>query len=558
MTGKKRILRFIYILLILPLLLNLPAMAAKDAEFTLTIDSLKLQMGVSTNLVLNLVNAQNAKVTEIKGLENFDVLSSSQSTSTQIYNGDLTFRKEMYYTIMPKQTGTFTLQATVEYNGGTYQTNVLTIEVSEAADNSGEEAEDLFLKTTISSTELVPGQKAVLTYELYSRYNIEDYGFLDSITLDGFITADIPQNQLKAGYVYIGGKKYVKYEARQIVLSAVKPGSFTIPAFNFQVYVSTGSFFSGSKAIYLKTDPLELTVKPLPSPPADFSGVIGKLDLDSGYSRLEVNYGDSITLHVTASGDCNLDPLTKILSNGVNGFSVYETQKSAEEGVENYQYHARKEFEIILVPETNGEIKIDPVLITYYNPETNTYEKAEIPGTTITVHGEAPAEQGPAQAGTGSVETVRIEQISYNNNTANGEYLTIQLNKRSLVTALWISGGILALGIAAFVLLLWNKRRSKALDDFYKKIRKSGDPNEIYNLFNAMVKSVFGVSLKADTRDTISSRLSAYGLDAQVLEIQDLLEGRKSKATVEEAKNKIRQLLKKFRKRNSETKLTSV
>ena len=339
----------------------------------------------------------------------------------------------------------------------------------------------------------------------------------------------------------------MKYEAK-IVLSAMKPGSFTIPAYNFQVNVSTGNFFSSSKPVYLKTDPLELTVKPLPDPPADFSGVIGKLNLESGYSRLEVNYGDSITLQVTASGDCNLDSLTKIFSSGVNGFSVYETQKSADESVENNQYHARKEFDIILVPESNGEIKIDPVFITYYNPETNTYEKAVIPGTTITVHGEAPAVQGPTQAGTGSVETVRIEQVSYNNNTAGGEYLTIQLKKSSLVTALWISGGILVLGITAFMVLLWSKRRSKALDDFYKKIRKSGDPNEIYNLFNTMVKSVFGVSLKADTRDTVSSRLSAYGLDAQILEIQDLLEGRKSKATLEEAKNKIRQLLKKFRK----------
>ena len=39
----------------------------KDAEFTLTIDSLNLQMGISGNLVLSLVNAQNAGVTEIKG-----------------------------------------------------------------------------------------------------------------------------------------------------------------------------------------------------------------------------------------------------------------------------------------------------------------------------------------------------------------------------------------------------------------------------------------------------------------------------------------------------------
>ncbi|NLO40062.1 MAG: protein BatD [Ruminiclostridium sp.] len=542
MTGKKRRMGWICIILILPFMLNLTAGAAtaKDAEFTLTIDSLNLQMGISGNLVLSLVNAQNAKVTEIKGLDSFDVLSSSQSTSTQIINGDMTNKKELFYIIMPKQTGQFALQAAIEHNGQTYLTNELTVNVSESAGSSEEEAEDLFIKTVISQTKLVPGQKAVLTYELYSRYNIENFGFLDSITLDGFIASDTPEDQLQAGYVYINGNKYVKYEARQLVISALKPGTFTLPAYNFQVNVSTGDFFSSSKPVYLQTDPLELTVNPLPNQPADFSGVIGKLNLDSGYSRQELNYGDSITLRVTASGSCNLDSLNTIFKDGVPGFSVYETQKSTQEGVESNQYHARKEFEIILVPETNGEIKIDPVYISYYNSETGAYENAEIPGETIMVHGNAPAVQDPAQAGSNSIETVRIEQVQYN--TESGEYLTIQLKKENLVIALWAFGGIFALGLAAFLFILWQKRRSSEVDQLYRNIKKSDDHNEIYNLFNAMIKACFHISLKADTRDTIRSRLSAHGLDGLVLEIQDSLEGKKSKDDIGEIKSSIKRV----------------
>ena len=542
MTGKKRRMGWICIILILPFMLNLTAGAAtaKDAEFTLTIDSLNLQMGISANLVISIVNVQNAKVTEIKGLDSFDVLSSSQSTSTQIINGDMTNKKELFYIIMPKQAGQFTLQATIEHNGQAYLTNELTVNVSESAGNSEEEAEDLFVKTVISQTKLVPGQKAVLTYELYSRYNIENFGFLDSIALDGFIVSDTPEDQLQAGYVYINGNKYVKYEARQLVISALKPGTFTLPAYNFQVNVSTGDFFSSSKPVYLQTDPLELTVNPLPNQPADFSGVIGKLNLDSGYSRQELNYGDSITLRVTASGSCNLDSLNTIFKDGVPGFSVYETQKSTQEGVESNQYHARKEFEIILVPETNGEIKIDPVYISYYNSETGAYENAEIPGETIIDHGNAPAVQDPAQAGCNSIESVRIEQVRYD--TANGEYLTIQLKKENLTIALCAFGGVFALGLAAFLFILWQKGRSSEVDHLYRKIKKSDDHNEIYNLFNAMIKACFHISLKADTRDTICSRLYAHGLDGLVLEIQDSLEGKKSKDNIGEIKSSIRKV----------------
>lgn len=546
MTGKKRRIRFAYILFSLIFIINLSlgAAFAQDAEFLLTIDSLNLQTNASTNLVVSLVNAQKASVTEITGLENFDVLSTGQSTSTQIINGDISNRKDLRYVIIPKQTGTFTLQAKVEYNGQTYLTNALQVTVSESA--SGEETENLFIKPVLSDGEMYLGQKAVLTYELYSRYNIENFGFLDNIAIDGFICADIPEDQLQAGYVYLNGNKYVMYETRQLLLSPMKAGTYTIPSFSFQVNVSTGDFFSSSKPVYLKTEPLELTVKPLPSPPADFSGVVGKLNVDAAYSRQQLNYGDSLTLRITASGSCNLDPLTRIFTGDVDGFAVYETQKNMEDGVENNQYHSKKEFEIILVPETTGDLSIPPVFLTFFNPETDAYERVEIPGTTITVLGEAPAAQAPAQTGYTPVETVRIEQVSYN--TRDGEYLTLQLKKETFIAVLLVIGMLLILALAAILFLRWRRKQNNTLYKLYQQIQRSGDRNEIYNLFSAMMKDCFNISLKASTRDAISARLSDCGFSREILDIRDVLETRPSDADMGELKNRITEIYKKLKR----------
>lgn len=546
MTGKKRRIRFAYILFSLIFIINLSlgAAFAQDAEFLLTIDSLNLQTNASTNLVVSLVNAQKASVTEITGLENFDVLSTGQSTSTQIINGDISNRKDLRYVIIPKQTGTFTLQAKVEYNGQTYLTNALQVTVSEST--SGEETENLFIKPVLSDGEMYLGQKAVLTYELYSRYNIENFGFLDNIAIDGFICADIPEDQLQAGYVYLNGNKYVMYETRQLLLSPMKAGTYTIPSFSFQVNVSTGDFFSSSKPVYLKTEPLELTVKPLPSPPADFSGVVGKLNVDAAYSRQQLNYGDSLTLRITASGSCNLDPLTRIFTGDVDGFAVYETQKNMEDGVENNQYHSKKEFEIILVPKTTGDLRIPPVFLTFFNPETDAYEKVEIPGTTITVLGEAPAAQAPAQTGYTPVETVRIEQVSYN--TRDGEYLTLQLKKETFIAVLLVIGMLLILALAAILFLRWRRKQNNTLYKLYQQIQRSGDRNEIYNLFSAMMKDCFNISLKASTRDAISARLSDCGFSREILDIRDVLETRSSDADMGELKNRITEIYKKLKR----------
>lgn len=553
MTGKKTGKRVLIslICIIIMLLYTQLLVLANEPEFILSIDSLSLDMGASTNLVLSLVNAQDAKVLKIDGLENFDVLSSSQSTSTSIINNKATYKKEHYYTIMPKKTGEFTIQASMEYKGKTYRTNELKITVRETREDTTGELKDLFIKTNISAEEEIYfGQKAVLTYELYSRYNIEDFGFLDSINIDGFMMNDVKQEDLKASYVYLQDKKYVKYEARQIILSPLKTGTFTIPAYNFQVNVSTGDFFRSSKPFYLQTESREITVKPLPldNQPSNFSGIIGNLNIESNYSKNELNIGDSLTLNVTASGSCNLEVLDKIIPDAIPGFSVYETEKDIEEKIENNEYIAKKEFEIILVPETNGEIKIEPIYISYLNPETGSYEQAEISGTTIMVHGEAPAAQNQAINGSAPASTVKIDQVSYRPNIEG--YITINLKKDKLLTAVYALIALLAAGIAGYFFYSYRKKNQKEINELYKKMKKSSDENEIYSLLNTLIKNCFGISIKASTRDAINERLAGYGLAIPVLEVVEYFESKEAVPDKNPAilKKKIKDIYNKARK----------
>lgn len=552
MTGNKCRNRIIFCLIcvVLSLLCTPQAILANEPQFILSSDSLSLEMGASTNLVLSVVNAQDAKVINIDGLENFDVLSGSQSTYTSIVNNKATHKKDHNYIIMPKKTGEFTIQGIVEYKGKTYRTNELKITVKEASEETTGDLKDLFIKTNISAEEIYFGQKIVLTYELYSRYNIEDFGFLDSMVIDGFMLNDVDQENLKASYVYLRDKKYVKYEARQVILSPLKTGTFTIPAYNFQVNVSTGDFFRSSRPVYLQTESRELTVKPLPldNQPVNFSGIIGNLSIESSYSRNELNIGDSLTLKVVASGNCNLEALDKVLPDSIPGFSVYETEKDLEEKVENNEYMARKEFEIILVPETNGEIKIDPVYISYFNPETGSYEQAEIPGTTISVNGEVPAAQNQATNQTGAIATVKIDQVSYRPDMDG--YITINLEKEKLSIALYALTALLAAGALGYVFYSYRKKKNKELDELYRKIKKSTDENEIYILLNALIKKCFGFSIKASTRDTINERLAVYGLSMPVLEVVDYLESKKAIPDRNPAiiKKRIKEIYNKMRK----------
>lgn len=549
MTGRRYKSIFLLIIIFATLLGTSTYVSAKDPQFLLDIDSLNLQKGKSAKLVLSMVNAQGAKLTQIKGLENFDVLSSHQSTSTQIINGDITYQNDINYVIMPKNTGQFTLEGIIEYKGKTYQTNQLNINVSEAEDLPQDQVSDLFIKTVLSDNEVFLGQKVIWAYELYTRYNIEDYGFLENIELEGFMLNDVPNDKLKAEYVYLEGNKYAKYEVKKTFLTTIKTGTFTIPEYNFQVNVSTGrGFFSTSQAEYLKTEAKQLTVKPLPgNKPADFSGLVGELNLQSEYSRREVPYGDSLTLKVTATGNCDFSVLDKITKNGIDNFTVYETEKGMEENIVGNQYWAKKEYEIILVPEKSGEIKIDPIYITYFDTKSGTYKQAEIPGATITVTGNAPQFQTQVQNNSGPAitEKVTIDRVSYAPKMDG--YLTLNVKKSYLIIAIIVLAVSVILLVLAMFLKKYFKVQDKRLSEMYKQINTAKDKNEIYSILNNMIKYRFNLSIKASSKDLIKSELSKYNLSEPVIEIIDYIENGKNNSGEENShlKDKMKEIYKK-------------
>jgi len=539
MAGKLQKRRRLIIWLCMAALLRVSALAAQEPQFSLNIDSLNLQRGVSGQIVISMANAQGAQPAAIEGLENFDLLSQSQSTSTSLIQGEAFYQTDLYYTIMPKAAGRFTLKAIVQYNGQTYETNALEVDVSEGSAQEGGAPPDLFVKTNMSHSSAYLGEKIVVTYELYTRYNIESYGFTDYVAMDGMMVGNVPENQLKTEYAYVDGVRYAKCEVKQLILDPIKPGAYTIPSFNLQANVVTsdrrggpgagpfgglGGYFSFSEPVYLQTEAMELMVKPLPTEgkPEDFSGVVGDLRLEGHYSREVVNYGDSFVLQATASGRCNLDGLKKFIAGELPGLTVYETQKNPAESVQDNQYRIEKAFEIILVPERNGFLDVGPISISYFNPATETYEKATIPGTTIEVLGDIPSPSAAGNSPAVPVETVLINQVNYA--AARDGLLTLQISTRALYGAL---AGIAALSVLGAVLLRLRSRKKKgdpALKSLYRQMTAARDANEAYNLLSALMKHCYGLSLKSSSQSAVRSGLPDAGLAARVTGVMDMME----------------------------------
>ncbi|NLM96007.1 MAG: protein BatD [Halanaerobiaceae bacterium] len=534
MTGKSKKRIKIQIILLFSTLLFLTVMAADTEEprFQLNIDDTVLQKGVSTNLVLVIENASGAKVIEIQGLENFDTLSQGSSFSTHIVNGRFSQTLSYNYLIMPLAEGDFSLKAIIEYNGKRYESNELQLSVREGNKPAGEEIGDLFLRTDVNRKELYFGEKIALNYELYSRYNLEGYGFTSQPDFTGFVTREISQDQLRGNYLVLNGKRYVKYDVKKYILTPAGTGVFTIPAVNLQVNVSTGGFFDSYRTVYLQTEPLEFVVKALPEEgkPENFRGLVGKLEAGSLFSKNEVEYGDSLTLKVKLSGTCNLDNLTGLFEGNIPGFSVYETEKNRVEEIRNGEYFASKELEIILVPERSGKLEIPAIEIPYFNPETESYEKVFIRGAEIEVKGEAGFSGEDSLDITQSeeaVETIRIEQLSYAL-ADDSDYLTVKIKRADLGTAVYSLIIIIITGFIIFYSLKYWRKRNGRLAGIYRKVKQENDKYALFDLLNEMIKYSYNISLKAVSRERLKREISDKNILENILPVLDIMENKDS------------------------------
>ena len=69
----------------------------------------------------------------------------------------------------------------------------------------------------------------------------------------------------------------------------------------------------------------------------------------------------------------------------------------------------------------------------------------------------------------------------------------------------------------------WRKK-DPVLKSLYKQLTGARDVNEIYNLFNAMIKHCFHFSLKASSRDVIRGSLPDPDMAARVADIVGYME----------------------------------
>lgn len=540
MIGKRQINKLAIIsLFMLMIFLSMTINCyAGESGIRLEIDDSNLESGVSTNLSIVFENLDGAKLEKIEGIEKFDVLSSGQSSSTTIINGDKNKSITINMSILPKEIGDLNLTGYVKYDGETLITNTVTLHVTKRNDSSGSNGEgdsqkDIYVKTNISKESTYFGEKIILSYELYSAYNIENCGIVDDFTLDGFISEDIPNEQLKSKIVSINGKNYIRAEIKKVILTPASVGELIIPSFRVQVNLQGQDLFSSGKTVYIDTDEKTLDVKQLPidNKPKDFSGMIGKPIINTQYDKEVTDFNDSITLKIDLAGNCNLDILDTIYPKDRDDINIYETTGDLKQGVKDNDYYAEKSFEVIMVPQKTGEIILEPLSINYFDVETEEYKELIIDGKTITVTGDMASDNmnenntsgfNPNNQGdiSNQNQSIIINQIQPS--AADKDYFII---KKSYVYILLVI--ILILIFLLLIHFIIRKRKAKDdkhLRDLYRSMKNAKHNHTRYEALNEIIKYRYNISLKSISKSELENYIDDKDLLKDALSIIDIME----------------------------------
>lgn len=337
------------------------------------------------------------------------------SSSIQIINGKRSSSHQTTFTyiLIPKATGTFQLPvATALLSGDRISSAQASIQVvsdgASSSQSSGKNggkssgggqtsstgsgeisSNDLFMRLSLSRTEVVIGEPITATLKIYQRANVVGFENAKFPTFNGFWSQEtyVPNN-IEFKRESLDDKIYNTAVLRTYVLIPQQSGAITIdPAelvclVNIRTAPSTSnslfdSFFQDEYRTIRKrvtTPAVKVKVNPLPAgQPASFGGGVGNFGISARLTTDNLKTHDAASLVITVSGRGNVALLEEPKVNFPPDFEVYDTKTTENTDKSNGGTSGSKSFEYPFIPRSHGDFTIDPVEYSYYDVNAGKY-----------------------------------------------------------------------------------------------------------------------------------------------------------------------------------------
>lgn len=337
------------------------------------------------------------------------------SSSIQIINGKRSSSHQTTFTyiLIPKSTGTFQLPvATAMLSGDKIASSSVSIQVvsdgASASQSSGQggngakssgggqtsstgdiSSGDLFLRLSLSRSEVVIGEPITATLKIYQRVNVVGFENAKLPTFNGFWSQETfaPTN-IEFKRESLDDKIYNTALLRTYVLIPQQSGTITIDPAELVCLVNVRAPQSASSSLFdrffqdeyqtirkrVTTPAVKVKVNPLPAgQPASFGGGVGNFGISARLTTDNLKTHDAASLIITVSGRGNVALLEEPKVNFPPDFEVYDTKTTENTDKSNGGTSGSKSFEYPFIPRSHGDFTIDPVEYSYYDVNAGKY-----------------------------------------------------------------------------------------------------------------------------------------------------------------------------------------
>ncbi|MBF0345241.1 MAG: protein BatD [Nitrospirae bacterium] len=379
------------VLVLLMLLFMCLSAAAENVSFEISAEKEDLRTGETIRLSLTFKGTRDVPEPHFTHLDAFTISYIGPSSRVAIINGRYSSSIIHNYHITPLKTGSFQIgPLAVKYNGNTYTSNAVKINVTEDTaappipqdqvygTKPYKKTERVFITLTPTKTTVYINEAVPVALRLFAR----DAGVRE-IELPELSNVNISVGQFDKPIqrrVVIGGIQYETLEFNTTMF-ATSVGQFKLGPASLDCTVVMrdnlprsffddnlfGNMFTSAKPVTLKSEVMTISVLPLPeeSRPKDFRGAVGSFDLDVGLSAQEVKVGDPVTVKISITGKGNFNTVTAPVISATEDFKLYDPAVK--------QNKNSKTFEQAVIPMKNTINSIGQIRFSYFDPVSQTY-----------------------------------------------------------------------------------------------------------------------------------------------------------------------------------------
>lgn len=258
---------------------------------------------------------------------------------------------------------------------------------------------NLFMRASVSETNVYEQQALVYTVKLYTTYDaIKFIGATAAPKFDGFVVEESKAISNSLSYETYNGKSYATAVIARYIIFPQMTGQLKVVGNTYTVSVDQREYYHDpfwgnmavSSPLQLNVSPNDLVVnvRPLPAPkPADFSGGVGKFTLSSQLKSkdFKTNQAASIEYIVTGTGNLKYVQLPDLSTLYPAQLEVYTPTTDVKANVGSSNVSGSVSFDYSFMPLEEGTFKIPSIRLVYFNPETGKYETSESKSYDITV-----------------------------------------------------------------------------------------------------------------------------------------------------------------------------